>query len=59
MENIELLNLREAIVESVNKGKPLLGICLGMQLLFSESDEFGKTSGLELIRGKVKRLKRQ
>lgn len=57
MKNIELLNLREAIVESVNNGKPLLGICLGMQLLFSESDEFGKTSGLELICGKVKRLK--
>lgn len=39
------------------KNKFLLGICLGMQLLLSESEEFGKTSGLNLIEGKVKKMK--
>ncbi len=34
-------------------GKPLFGICLGMQLLFSESEEFGKTEGLNLIPGRI------
>lgn len=36
--------------------KPLLGICLGMQLLFSKSDEFGETAGLSLISGEIKRI---
>lgn len=35
---------------------PMLGICLGMQLLFDESEEFGKQNGLKLIKGKVKKL---
>lgn len=38
------------------KMKPFLGICLGMQLLFDESDEFSVTKGLSLISGKVKRI---
>lgn len=46
------------IKEHVNQNKPLIGICLGMQLLMDSSDEFGHTKGLELIAGKVLNLKR-
>lgn len=42
--------------ERVEAGTPLLGVCVGMQLLFEESDEFGATSGLGLLRGKVRRF---
>lgn len=49
-------NLSEAIIEFISKGKHLLGICLGMQLLFSESYEFGCHKGLGLINGKVVRF---
>jgi glutamine amidotransferase len=40
----------------VKQGKPLLGICVGMQMLFEDSDEFGATPGLALIKGKVRRF---
>ena len=44
----------DAIVRQVAaKGTPLLGICLGMQLLFDQSEEFGATTGLGLIPGRV------
>ena len=42
--------------EKVREGTPLLGVCVGMQLLFDESDEFGATSGLGLLRGRVRRF---
>ena len=42
--------------ERVEEGTPLLGVCVGMQLLFEESDEFGATPGLGLLRGKVRRF---
>ncbi|MEY8214503.1 MAG: imidazole glycerol phosphate synthase subunit HisH [Colwellia sp.] len=48
--------LDEAIREFVSVGKPLLGICLGMQLLFDESEEHGNFQGLGLIKGKVKKF---
>lgn len=53
MKNIKKLDLDKVIIEEARKGKPLLGICLGMQLLLSESHEFGVTEGLNLIKGKV------
>jgi len=53
MSNLTNLGLGEAITDFIKKGKPFMGICLGMQLLFSESDEFGKHKGLDLIKGKV------
>lgn len=54
-------NLRETKMDKVTKayaasGKPLLGICLGMQLLFTESDEYGTNEGLNLLPGKVSRF---
>lgn len=48
--------LSEMIIEYAQSGKPLLGICLGMQLLFEESEENGPTEGLCLLPGKVKRF---
>ena len=45
--------LDKIIIEEVNKGKPLMGICLGMQLLFEESYEYGKHKGLGLIKGSI------
>ncbi len=53
MERLKESNLDEAIHESVNSGKRLLGICLGMQLLFTKSLEFGINDGLNLIEGDV------
>ena len=49
-------NLVDVIKEFANSSKPLLGICLGMQLLFKESEEFGKSDGLGLIDGSVVKL---
>ena len=56
MQNIRKLGLEEAIFNFVSSGKPLFGICLGLQLLFEQSEEFGTHEGLSLIRGKVKRF---
>ncbi len=42
--------------ERVRAGTPLLGICVGMQMLFEVSDEFGTTNGLGLLRGRVRRF---
>ena len=42
--------------ERVRNGTPLLGVCVGMQLLFEESEEFGATPGLGLLRGRVRRF---
>ena len=53
MENLGKFGLVEPIRELVRRKKPFLGICLGFQLLFSESEEFGKQKGLDLFPGKV------
>jgi glutamine amidotransferase len=53
MENLTRSGMAEAVVSAVNVGKPFLGICLGFQLLFSDSDEFGSCKGLNLIPGRV------
>ncbi len=53
MNNLKGQNLIEPIQEYSKIGRPILGICLGMQLLFSESSEFGLHSGLDLIKGSV------
>ena len=46
----------EPLLQHVEAGKPLLGICVGMQMLFDESEEFGCHKGLGLISGKVTRF---
>jgi glutamine amidotransferase len=53
MENLARFGLVEPIRDVIVKKKPFLGICLGFQLLFSESEEFGRQKGLELFPGKV------
>jgi glutamine amidotransferase len=58
MQELQKRDVVSAISEFVHTGRPLLGICLGMQLLFTESFEFGHHKGLDLISGKVIRFKR-
>src|SRR5512139_2516093 len=53
MENLEKYGLIEPLLGSIESGKPYLGICLGLQILFSKSEEFGSHKGLDLIRGNV------
>jgi glutamine amidotransferase len=53
MEHLHSTGMIEAIKEFSKGGKPMIGICLGMQLLFESSEEFGNHSGLGLIEGKV------
>jgi len=54
MANLARFELIEPIREMVASGRPFLGICLGLQLLFDESEEFGIHEGLKIIPGKVK-----
>lgn len=56
MANIEQYGLVEPIRTAIRSGKPFLGICLGLQVLFSESEEFGPHKGLDIIQGTVRRF---
>ena len=56
MENLRNTGMAEAISEYIYEDKPFLGICLGMQLLFEYSEEFGENVGLGLVKGHVKRF---
>ncbi|WP_420644408.1 imidazole glycerol phosphate synthase subunit HisH [Candidatus Leptofilum sp.] len=56
MDGLRKHNLPAAIHESVKRGVPFLGICVGMQLMFSEGHEMGVHQGLDLLAGKVVRF---
>ena len=56
MEKINLYGLKPVIEEIVSEGTPFLGICLGLQLLFEESEECPGVKGLELLKGKVVKI---
>ena len=56
MSNLKQAGLDQAVHDAVAEGKPLLGLCLGLELLFSESEEFGHHEGLNLITGQVKKF---
>ncbi len=53
MEHLKKTGLGAAMKDFIKSGKLVLGVCLGMQLLFEKSYEFGETEGLGLIKGKV------
>lgn len=56
MENLRAAGLDAAVIRAVEAGKPFLGICLGQQLLFDASEEWGFTPGLGVFPGRVRRL---
>lgn len=57
MKNLEQFGLITPIKEFAQSGKHILGICLGLQLLFDSSEEFGNCTGLGLIPGKIVKIK--
>jgi glutamine amidotransferase len=56
MDGLEQAGVRDAVVEAIDAGKPYLGICLGLQILFEESEEHGPVRGLGILRGSVLRF---
>ena len=56
MHNLEARGLAQALREVIQAGKPVLAICVGMQALLSESEEFGLTPGLGIFEGQVRRF---
>jgi len=54
--NLTQFGLVEPLRRSISQGKPFLGICLGLQVLFTESEEFGSHQGLDIFKGKVRRF---
>lgn len=57
MNNLKQLDLISSLQDFALSGKPLMGVCLGMQLLFTSSEEFGNTQGLNLISGEIRKLR--
>jgi glutamine amidotransferase len=56
IRNLNQFGLAAPFIEKVKAGTPTLGICLGMHLLFTESEEFGRHDGLDLLSGKIVKL---
>jgi glutamine amidotransferase len=57
MQELTNLGMTDVLIEAIKKGTPYLGICLGLQILFSESVEFGSCKGLDIFKGKVVKFK--
>jgi glutamine amidotransferase len=53
---LEKTGFIDPLLRAIGSGKPVLGICLGLHFLFSESEEFGLHKGLDLVRGRVRRF---
>jgi len=56
MENLEAAGLEDVVREAAASKRPFLGICVGMQILFDESEEFGPVKGLGILPGRVRRF---
>lgn len=56
MLSLKKLKLIPSLIKNIEAGKPYLGLCLGMQILFEESAEGGRVKGLGILKGKVKRF---
>ena len=56
MQGLQARGLDQTLVEYADSGRPLLGICLGMQLLASVSEEFGEHAGLSIVPGRVRAI---
>ena len=56
MNALHEYGLVDLVLERVKEGVPMLGVCVGMQMLFEGSDEFGKSEGLGLLKGRVRRF---
>ncbi len=56
MNSITKSGLNKTVLEFINSGKPFLGICVGLQLLFEESEESPEVKGLGVFKGKIKRI---
>ena len=59
VRGLEKTGLREALLEQIRKGRPFLGICLGLQALFEESEEASGVPGLAIFPGKVQRFPKE
>lgn len=59
MENLTRFGLVDPVRRAIDTGKPFLGICLGLQLLFEESEEFGPVAGLGVFAGRCVRFRDQ
>lgn len=57
MQKLKASGMDEVMISEAKRGKPILGICLGMQLLYERSYEFGECEGLGLIRGEIASIK--
>ncbi|RMD83850.1 MAG: imidazole glycerol phosphate synthase subunit HisH [Candidatus Dadabacteria bacterium] len=57
MENLRAAGLEAAVRRAARSDRPFLGVCVGMQILFDESEEFGPVRGLGILRGRVRRFR--